>query len=688
MSALRFGRDRLASPATAGALEWLVTNGIGGYACGTLGGMLARRYHGLLIAALKPPAGRTLMLAKLAETLEVDGVPHDLDVNRWAGAVVQAPALAHLESFTLEESVPAWTYAIGDTRLEKRVWMEHGENTTYVQYRVAAARAPVTLRLKALVNHRDAHQTLPHGEGSATVEPAAGGLRVVVREGATPLWLFASGAEVVPASDWYRGFALALDEERGLDALEDHLLVGTFTATLAQGEALTVVASTRHDAGRGNAGVLALAGALARRRAHDRSVLEAWRKAQPQASKAAPEWIRALVLAADAFIVERARPGAAHGRTVIAGYPWLGDWGRDTMIALPGLTLATGRPEIARMILATYVLHLDRGMLPNFFPDHGEPPAYNSVDSALWLFQAVRAYHDATGDDAFLAEVMPALEEVCAWYERGTRYGIHMDESDGLIDAGEPGIQLTWMDAKADGLVVTPRQGKPVEVNALWHGALLTLARFAERLGRPAETYTRLARRVEQSFARYWNEDTQALYDVLDGPEGPDPSLRPNMIFALSLPDCPLPPARRRAVLDAVGRQLVTSHGLRTLAPTEVAYRGRFTGDQRARDGAYHQGTVWTWLLPHYALAHFRVHGDRAAALACLEPLGDLISEMGVGTLPEVADGDAPHPPRGCFAQAWSVAETLRAWHQLQAPRKPAHPRPLARRVPAESHSA
>jgi predicted glycogen debranching enzyme len=690
MTALRLGRDRLGAPEVAGTLEWLVTNGIGGYACGTVGGILARRYHGLLVAALKPPVGRTLMLAKLAETIEIDGTPVDLDANRWAGGVAQAPGLAHLESFALEGSVPVWTYAIGDTRLEKRVWMEQGENTTYVQYRSTSARGPVTLRLKALVNHRDAHLTRPRGEGAARVEPAAGGLKIQVDENAEPLWLFASGAEAAPAHDWYRGFALALEEERGLDALEDHLMAGTFTAALAPGEALTVVASTRHDAGRGGAGPLALAGALARRHAHDHSLLEAWRKAHPPAARQAPGWIEALVLAADQFIVERSLPGLPQGRSVIAGYPWFSDWGRDTMIAAPGLTLATGRPEIARMILSTLVRHLDRGMLPNYFPDQGEPPTYNAVDSALWLFQAVRAYHEATGDDAFLAEVYPALEEVCAWYERGTRYGIHVDERDALVDAGEAGVQLTWMDAKVDDWVVTPRQGKAVEINALWYNALTALGHLGHRLGRDTEPYARLARRVEESFGRFWNESTQALYDVVDGPEGPDPSLRPNMLFAVSLPDSPLPLARRRAVLEACGRLLLTSYGLRSLSPTEVAYRGRFTGDRRSRDGAYHQGTAWPWLSPHYALAHFRVHADRDAALAMLAPLGDLISQMAVGTLPEVVEGDPPHRPKGCFAQAWSVAEALRVWHLLVEVKPPqaARPRPAARRVTAGARPA
>lgn len=278
MSAFRIGRDRLGSPETAGTLEWLVTNGIGGYACGTVGGMLARRYHGLLVAALQPPVGRTLMLAKLSESLEVDGVTHDLDANRWTGGLVQAPGLAHLESFYLEGGVPVWTWALGDTRLEKRVWMEHGENTTYAQYRLAGTRGPATLRLRALVNHRDAHETMPHGVIAPAVDVVAGGLEVKVREGAPPLWLFAPGAEATPAGDWYRGFALALEEERGLDALDDHLMAGTFTARLTPGEALTLVASTRHDAGRGGAGPLALAGALARRHAHERGLLDAWRQ--------------------------------------------------------------------------------------------------------------------------------------------------------------------------------------------------------------------------------------------------------------------------------------------------------------------------------------------------------------------------------------------------------------------------
>jgi predicted glycogen debranching enzyme len=674
-----YGRDILCRSASSSRLEWLVTNGIGGYGCGALGLTLERRYHGLLVAALQPPVGRTLLLAKFGETLLLDGVRIPLDANRWSSGWLDPRGDHHLESFRLEGAVPVWTWAIGDTRLEKRVWMEHGENTTYVEYRLLAGRRETGLELKAFANHRDAHAVTSPGTWTPRIEAATGGLVVEMFEGARPLWILAPGATIEPASNWYRNFALRLETERGLEDVEDHLHAGTLRFRLAPGEAALVTASTRHDAARARAGPLALATALARRHAHEKSVLDAWTKAQGALARRAPGWVRQLVLAADAFVVERSAPGRPNGRSIIAGYPWFSDWGRDTMIALPGLALVTGRPEIARAILETYCRHVDQGMLPNVFPDGGEAPEYNTMDAALWLFQAVRAYHETTDDDGFLAEVLPVLEDIGAWYERGTRHGIRVDKQDGLVRGGEPGVQITWMDAKVDDWVVTPRQGKPVEINALWYSALRVMAQFARRLKRPDEAYDRMADQVELSFRRFWNPETGCLYDVLDGPRGHDASVRPNQVFALSLPESPLDVAHRRAALTTVGRRLLTSHGLRSLAPDDPAYHGTFVGNRRARDAAYHQGTVWTWLLPHYALAHWRVTGERDGALALLEPLADLTREMGVGTLPEVADGEPPHRPRGCFAQAWSVAETLRAWHVLSAARAPAKPRTTAR---------
>jgi predicted glycogen debranching enzyme len=486
------------------------------------------------------------------------------------------------------------------------------------------------------------------------------------------LWLLAPGATIEPRHDWYRGFALALERERGLEPNQDLLCAAELRTELSPGDTFTLIASTRHDAG-ARGGRLGLATALARRHAHEKSLMAMWTAAHPRASRAAPPWIEQLVLAADAFVVERATAGDPNGRSVVAGYPWFADWGRDTMIALPGLALATGRPEIARAVIATFARHLDQGMLPNRFPDHGHAPEYTSADAALWFFQAVRATFEATGDEAWLAALYPALEEVGAWMETGTRYGIGIDPSDGLVRIGETDrLALTWMDARVDGRAVTPRRGKPVEINALWHGALVAMAGFATRLKRPAEPYELLARRVERSFERFWNAEAGGLYDVIDTPDGADASIRPNQLLAVALPESPLPPLRRRTVLETCGRLLLTSHGMRSLAPDDPRYRSHYLGPPAERDRAYHQGTAWTWLLPVHALAHFRVHGDRDAALALLEPFGQLIGEYGVGSLPEIADGGPPHLPRGCFAQAWSVGEALRVWHLLAAPRTPA----------------
>ena len=667
MSDIRLGREHLSRLDLASQLEWLVTNGIGGYACGSVGGALTRRYHGLLVAALEPPARRTLLLAKLAERVRLAGEWLDLDLNHWMGGVSAPLGHLHLESFRLEGAIPCWTWAIGSTRLEKRVWMEQGENTTYVQYRHAGPE-PGTLALRALAHHRDHHAVAAGAQWMATVDPVSDGLAVRAFENAPSLWLFAEGAQARPASVWYRNFELAIEAERGLPDRDDHLLVGEFTRELAPGDAFTMVASTRHDAGRG---ALALAGALHRRRAHEHALLEAHSRSLGRRARECPSWIRRLVLAADQFVIERTggedglrgAPGAPRG--VLAGYPWFGEWGRDTMIALPGLALSTGRPEIARAVLLAWSKRVDRGMLPNVFPDDGAAPEYNTADAALWYFQAVQAYADATGDLELIEEIYPALEDVGAWYERGTRFGLAVDPHDWLVTQGEDGLALTWMDARVDGEPVTPRKGKPVEVNALWYAALMVMTRLARRLGRQHLGYDDMAQRVLNSFARFWNADAGGLFDVLDGPHGPDATLRPNQILACSLADSPLDTPQRRAVVDLVGHRLLTSNGLRTLPPDAPGYRGRMTGDPRSRDGAYHQGTVWTWLLPHYALAHHGAYGDRDAALRLLEPLADLEHAMALGTLPENADGDAPHAPRGCFAQAWTVGETLRAWHAI-----------------------
>jgi predicted glycogen debranching enzyme len=654
---LGWGREVCGDPGVAERREWLCANGVGGFASGTVSGTPTRRYHGLLVAALVPPLGRTVVGAHVHETVTHDGQAVDLATCRWADGTVAPAGYRLVESFRLDGTSPVWTYACGDALVGKRVWMEPGASTTYVRYQVLRARGPVELRLKALVNHRDYHATTRAGDWRMEVVPVASGVRVTPFAGATPILVLAEGATAQPAHDWYRGLDLVRETERGLDHLDDALHAVTFTATLAPGADLTLVVSTEATP--------ALDGEAAwqRRLAHEAQVVQRWAAAQPD-SGSAPAWIRRLVLAADQFVVRRPTPEDPEGLTVLAGYHWFGDWGRDTMIALPGLTLTTGRPEAARRILTTFARFVDRGMLPNRFPDAGEAPEYNTVDATLWYFEAIRAYHAATGDDGLLKELFGVLESIVAWHRDGTRYGIRVD-ADGLLTAGEPGVQLTWMDARVGDWVVTPRIGKPVEVNALWYNALRAMAVFAARVGKPAEPYRELADRVAAAFERFWYAPGGYCHDVIDTPTGDDPTLRPNQILAVSLPESPLPPERRRTVVDAVAARLLTSYGLRSLAPDHPQYQGRYGGDQRARDGAYHQGTVWAWLLGPFALAHFRVHGDAAAARSFLRPLADHLNDHGVGSIAEIFEGDPPHRPDGCIAQAWSVAETLRAWHEV-----------------------
>ncbi len=381
----------------------------------------------------------------------------------------------------------------------------------------------------------------------------------------------------------------------------------------------------------------------------------------------APSWLWQLILAADQFIVKRSLPEEPDGRSIIAGYHWFGDWGRDTMIALPGLTLATGRAGVARQILLAFSRCVDGGMLPNNFPDAGGKPEYNTVDAALWYFESLRQYFEATQDDVTLQKLFPILAGVIEAHVAGTRYNIHVDPTDGLLYAGGPGVQLTWMDAKIGDWVVTPRTGKPVEINALWINALETMAGFARSLARPGDAYEKLAAKTKKSFQKFWNLDRNCCFDVIDSPGiGNDASLRPNQIFAVSLPVSPLTPQQQRAVVDICARRLLTSHGLRSLAPGETGYSGHYGGSPRDRDAAYHQGTVWGWLLGPFARAHFRVYRDREAALRFLEPLGRQIYASGLGTLSEIFDGDAPFTSRGCIAQAWTVAEVLRSWQTIQ----------------------
>ena len=669
---IEFGREICGNLDIAESREWLVTNGIGGYASGTVAGLLTRRYHGLLVAALKPPLGRTLLLAKLDETVLYDTRCYSLHTNRWADGIVSPHGYQHIERFSLENTIPVWRFAVADALLEKRVWMQQGANTTYVQYTLRRATQPLKLTLKAMVNYRDYHGDTQSNGWQMSVEQVEQGICITAYPGAVPLYLlsdspkgdsYASRGSASVAHNWYYGFDLAVERYRGLRDKEDHLHAATFEVTLNPGEAMSTtgcayafVASTEKQPDLHGEAALKL------RRAQEQKLTGLWNSNRPLNTKESPSWINHLVLAADQFIVNRPVPEDPHGKTIIAGYHWFGDWGRDTMISLPGLTISTGRPEVARSILRTFARYVDQGMLPNRFPDAGEQPEYNTVDATLWYFEAVRAYYSSTDDDNLLGELFPILADIINWHCRGTRYNIHLDAADGLLYAGVAGVQLTWMDAKVDDWVVTPRIGKPIEVNALWYNALRTMAKFARQLGKPHQEYEAMADRAQYRFSRFWNDETGYCYDVLDSPDGDDSALRPNQIFAVSLPESPLTPAQQRSVVEACKRVLLTSHGLRSLAPDHPQYQGKYGGNQYQRDGAYHQGTVWGWLLGPFVLAHLRVYKNPEQARQFLEPMANHLTAHGLGSLSEIFDGDAPMTPRGCIAQAWTVAEVLRAW--------------------------
>jgi len=626
--------------------EWLVTNGLGGYAMGTVAGLPTRSYHGLLVAALEPPLGRTLLLANLEETVTAGNKTVQLFTNGWHPDETTPEGYKHIERFELDGTMPVWTFAFGDIRLQKRVWMQAGANTTYIRYTLLEGES-VTLDVKTLANYRDHHARSRDSSIRMQVEPVEHGLKITAPgENSVPFYILSGTAGVEPQNVWHENLYLNAEAERGLEAYDNDLLAGVFHAELHAGDSLDIVAST--DPGANLDGE----SALQTRRQYEQELVT------KSPLKEAPAEIRQLVLAADQFIVRRGQ-----GSSVIAGYPWFGDWGRDTMISLPGLALETGRPEIAAQILRTFAQFVSEGMLPNRFPDVGEQPEYNTVDATLWYFQAIRAYHEHTHDERLLRELFPVLGAIIDCHLTGTRHQIHVDSVDQLLYAGEPGTQLTWMDAKYGNHVVTPRIGKPVEVNALWYNALRTMADFARMLGRDHGEYEKRAEQVKHSFKRFWNDSTGYCYDVLDGPDGPEALLRPNQLFAVSLPYSPLEKAQQWAIVEACQSALLTPFGLRSLAPEADGYIGRYEGGTVQRDGAYHQGTVWSWLIGPFVQAHLCVHNDPQQARQLLEPLlRQHLGDYGLGSISEIFDGDAPFAARGGPWQAWSVAELLRAW--------------------------
>lgn len=648
-----FGRDAL-NPAADVGPEWLVANGIGGYASSSLSGAPQRGYHGLLVAALAPPVDRRVLVPALVETVVVGDRRVALTAMHWADGTVSPEASEALVSVTLDGTSPVWRYECRGVSLERRLWMDHGANVTRLSYTVLRAPADVTLSVEVLTDCRDYHSRTFASDWRPDIEAQAG--RLTTHFGPVSVHAVLENGHATADGGWWRDVGLASERQRGLTDHEDHIHSGGLTAPLPVGLPVQLVLST------GETAACPDPTAQAAERARQTALLD---RAQVQD---APEWVRRLVLAADQFVVRRTLRDGTPAHTVIAGYHWFADWGRDTMISLPGLALVTGRPEIARSILRAFADVMDQGMIPNRFPDAGSAPEFNTVDATFWFVEAIAAVDTASPDPQFLAEMFPALEQIMAHLRSGTRYGIGLDPSDGLIRAGEPGVQLTWMDARVGDWVVTPRIGKPVEVNALWISNLRFMVRAAAQLGHDPAPYRTLLDAAVQGFQRFWNPERGFCFDVLDGPNGHESLLRPNQILAARAATGALSAEQAAKVVAVCEAELWTACGLRSLGTSEPGYLGRYGGDQTARDAAYHMGTVWTWLIGPFIEAHLDTYADPARALDLLRPLADQLRIEGLGTVSEIFEGDAPHAPRGCIAQAWSVAELLRAWALIARP--------------------
>jgi predicted glycogen debranching enzyme len=629
--------------------EWLETNGLGGFACGTIAGANTRRYHGLLTAALNPPGGRTLLLSKLEETLLTGDRRDDLSTNEYKGAIHPEGYLL-LSNFRLDP-FPTWTFEVGRVQLQKTVFMPQGSNTVQVEYKLLQAPPGIkpVLELRPLVAFRDYHSTThENGFARTAIENTPNAASLQLYPDLPRLFFAHDATQLQYQGHWYKNFIYRVEQERGLDFEEDLFNPFVLSWNLSKERRATVIASTeQRDIGQAA------------------TVREAELQRRQRLVASSPvndPLVCSLTAAADQYLVRRGEYW-----TVIAGYPWFADWGRDTMISLPGLTLFTGRADVARSILRNFAHHTDMGMLPNRFIDSSGEAEFNTVDATLWFFEAVRAYAAATDDYAFIRqELYEVLHQIIECHIRGTRYNIEMADN-GLLNSGSSGVQLTWMDAKIGDWVVTPRSGKPVEIQALWYNALRTIEDLAERFNDTErwKKYSNLASMASWTFNRaFWNSEARCLYDVVDGGP-PDGSIRPNQIFAVSLHYSMLAPDRSRAIVETVERELLTPVGLRTLSPRDPRYRPTYAGNQYSRDSAYHQGTVWPWLLGPFVSAYVRVNGGTAQARTrardLLRGIELHLTEAGLRQISEIFDGDAPHHPRGCFAQAWSVAEILRA---------------------------
>ncbi|MDF1556826.1 MAG: amylo-alpha-1,6-glucosidase [ANME-2 cluster archaeon] len=644
----RFGSDACSDFKTGTKREWIVTNGLGGYASSTIIGANTRTYHGLLVAALTPPVGRMVMLSSLDEEIEIGDTTHRLASHQYQGAV-HPGGFGYIREFEVQP-FPKTIFAVEGQVIEKEVFMPHGYNTTVINYHITNPGEPAMMRIFPIVNVRNIHSTTKSSDFDFTGDVLDSG--VMVRPSGAyaaqlpSLFLQCDKGQFYEDGRWYYNFEYDMERCRGQPSIEDNYNPGFFLLPVGTGDSqFSITASTQlQDVNNSqelrNGEIERLRGMLEHSGLTDGFAVK-------------------LMGAADSFVVHR---NSTDALSVIAGYHWFSDWGRDALISLPGLTLVTRRFDEARQILMTFAQYVKDGLVPNRFPDAGEGADYNTVDASLWFFNAVYQYLKYTGDIEFLAGLWSTMCDIIAGYRFGTRFGIHMDD-DGLVMSEG---QLTWMDAMAGGRMFTPRAGKACEINALWYNALKIMEELAPGFGEDPREYSRMARCTRMSYAKFWNETAGCLYDVIDMAGKGDATLRPNQIIVVSLPFSVLPHDKELRIVSVVEEELLTTMGLRTLSRSDPAYKGHYTGDMYSRDSAYHQGTVWAWLMGPFVTAYCKVNGHsaktRAHAKALFEPFILQLSDAGIGTISEIFDGDHPHEPRGCISQAWSVAELLRSY--------------------------
>ncbi len=605
--------------------EWLLTNGLGGYAMGTVAGSNTRRYHGHLVAADPAPAHRTVLLGGIEAFVQSDGNPIGISSHQYQGAV--NPEGHHtIEQFFATNSWVKWRYRVAGMVVEKLIAMHPGTNACTIVYKNVGDRA-IGLQLRPLVQHKFYHANFRSDDEYPQVQAFPKGRTVIEHDGRA-LILRHEGAQRLPAVGWYYRFEYTRELERGLEARDDLFCPCELRYELMPGERAVIVASVGDD----------------------EPAFTQWEEPAKETSMAG-----VLRDAAEKFLVETEKR-----TSIIAGYPWFTDWGRDTMIAIPGICLHTGRPDLARKIILDYASQMNQGLIPNRFVEEGEEPEYNTVDATLWFAHAIYKTLLAEWDEPFAKAAMTALDEAFQWHIKGTHYGIKVDPEDGLLRQGADGVQLTWMDAKLGDWVVTPRHGKPVEINGLWINALRVMEWLGGKLGQEVSAFVAAATLAESNFEqKFWKE---SLGFYLDTADPDDASLRPNQLIAMALPFGPAKGEKAIRALGLISVELLTPVGLRTLSPNDVMYRGQFRGPMKDLDSAYHQGTVWPWLMGPYVTAMVKLQGDKIEAKRLLKAGKEMLSEYGLGGIAEVYDGDKPRDPGGCPWQAWSTAEWLRAW--------------------------